>query len=327
MVHTHADGTAALAYIINDVFQIEDDNSLELALENKGCKDIYDLISMSDIEIDSLTYSNANHTIAKLQGALKNKIRMLKRYIMYRYCSGDPIGNDWESITEEKFDIYRTSTYFVDDFLETNPAMNASLLLGKFPCDISSEWKIEVDQHEVISNSDTLSNVTSFGNDLAAFKDSHPQFDPTNLNSMQDFNISIVQEDSTDFFQQSWNYDFEDKNDHYNFPSALYSMEEIIFDNTDAETEQSCQVGTYYLGEMIDVCANKSNIVLGIIKNVLSNMNRKRNVLKFANEDGMNGGNELLTDMAVFEPMSDPICDLQLVIDRGRVNSMQADGE
>ena len=327
MVHTHADGTAALAYIINDVFQIEDDNSLELALENKGCKDIYDLISMSDIEIDSLTYSNANHTIAKLQGALKNKIRMLKRYIMYRYCSGDPIGNDWESITEEKFDIYRTSTYFVDDFLETNPAMNASLLLGKFPCDISNEWKIQVDQHEVISNSDTLSNVTSIGNDLAAFKDSHPQFDPTNLNSMQDFNISIVQEDSTDFFQQSWNYDFEDKNDHYNFPSALYSMEEIIFDNTDAETEQSCQVGTYYLGEMIDVCANKSNILLGIVKNLLSSMNRKSNLLKVANEEGMNGQNKLIPDMVVFEAMSDPIRDPQLVIDRGRVNSMQADGE
>ena len=83
----------------------------------------------------------------------------------------------------------------------------------------------------------------------------------------------IVTDNETDLFHQSWNYDFEGIHDHYNFPSALYSMEEIIFYNTDAETEQSCQVGTYYLGEMIDVGANKSNIVLGIVKNLLSNMN------------------------------------------------------
>ena len=144
---------------------------------------------------------------------------------------------------------------------------------------------------------------------------------------MQDFNISIVQEDSTDFFQHSSNYDFEDKNDHYNFQSALYSMEEIIFYPMDAETEQSCQIEAYYTGEMIDVCAHKSNIVLGIVKNVLSSMNRKRNLLKVANEDCMTGGNELLTDMVVFKPMSDPIRDPQFVIDRGRGNSMQADGE
>ena len=111
MVHTHADGTAALAYIINGVFQLYDENSLSIALENKGCKDIYDLISMTDIEIDSLTYPNANNTIVKLKGVLKNKIKIFQQYIFYRYYSNEPIGNDWESITEEKFDSYRTSTY------------------------------------------------------------------------------------------------------------------------------------------------------------------------------------------------------------------------
>ena len=49
--------------------------------------------------------------------------------------------------------------------------------------------------------------------------------------------------------------------------------------------------------------------------------------MKVANEDGMTGGNELIIDMVVFEPISDPICDPQLVIDRGQVNRMQADGE
>lgn len=55
------------------------------------------------------------------------------------------IGN-WESTTEEKFDLYRASTYFIDNFAQMNPAINASLLvLGKFSCYISNEWKTQND--------------------------------------------------------------------------------------------------------------------------------------------------------------------------------------
>ena len=176
-----------------------------------------------------------------------------------------------------------------------------------------------------VSNIIPLSNVPIIDNEVAT-SDIHPPIESTNLNSWQYCNIETLANE-TDLFQRSWNYDFEDINDHYNFLLALDSMEEIIFYPITAEAKQSCQIGNYYMGEIIDVCANKSNVVLGIIKNVLSNINRKRNVLKVANEDGMTGGNELLTDMAVFEPMSDPIRDPQLVIDRGRVNRMQADGE
>ena len=376
MHHTHLDGSAALSYIINHVFQVEDDNSLELALESKGCKDIYDLISMTDIDIDSLTYTIDKNTIVKLQACLRNKIKLLQQYITYRYCSNEPIGNDWKSITEEKFDNYRTSTYFVEPHVQLNTEMKATLLLALIAYDSSKDCKTKVKQNDVI-NYDTLSNVASIGNEIVASEDNHPPFDSTNLNFIQycdidtlvldssclemgsckiksvskhdskgsskqqkyvypDVNaiddgsisdVSIVPENASDFFQRSWDYDFDDTIDRYIFPSTVDSMEEIIFYPIAAETEQLCQLENYYLKEMIDVCANKTNVVLGIVNNVLSNMNRKWNVLKVAHEDGMTGGNKLLTDMVVFEPMSDPICDLQLVIDRGRVNSMQADGE
>lgn len=100
---------------------------------------------------------------------------------MHIYCSGDPtIGSDWELITAEKFDTYRTSTYFIDSFAQTNHAMNTSLLLGKFPRDISIEWKIQVPQHEV-SNSITSANVLNNNIELAE-SDNHPTFESTDIN-------------------------------------------------------------------------------------------------------------------------------------------------
>ena len=117
---------------MNDYFDLNANNSLTLALENKGWKYIYDVISLSDNDIDSLTYTNTNKTIAKLQGALKNKIRILKQYIMYRYCSGQPIGNYWKSMTTEKFDTNPSSTYLLYTILQRNLAIEASLSCVKF---------------------------------------------------------------------------------------------------------------------------------------------------------------------------------------------------
>lgn len=45
--------------------------------------------------------------------------------------------------------------------------------------------------------------------------------------------------------------------------STLYDDDETGFKQ---ESEESCQLGNYKLGEMFDSCATKSNIVLVLIK-------------------------------------------------------------
>ena len=141
----------------------------------KGFKDIYNVISMSYNDIASLTYTNANNTIVKLQGGLKNQIKNFQQYIIYRYFSNEPIGNDWESITEEKFDSYRTSTYLIETPVHLNAEMKATLLLALIAYDVSNDCKNKVNQGE-ISNYDTLSNVASIGSEIVASEDNNPPF-------------------------------------------------------------------------------------------------------------------------------------------------------
>ena len=211
------------------------------------------------------------------------------------------------------------------------------------------------------SNYDTLSNVASIGNEKVASEYHHSPFESTNVNSMQycdmdllalassclemgsskiksvskkdskgsskqekyvysDVNaldygstsaVSIVPENVSDFFQRSWDYDFDDTIDQYTFPSTAYSMEEIIFyKSRDQEAKESRDTKIHPL----------------ISKSLMSRMYGRINLLK-VKAHGTTLGKEFITDMAVLTPMSDPIHDPQLVIDRGRVNRMQADGE
>jgi hypothetical protein len=328
MVFTHPDGSAALAYIINDVFDLYDNNSLALALENKGCKDIYDVISMSDNDIDSLTYINTNNDIVTLQGVLKNKIRILQQYIMHIYCSNEPIGNDWESITAENFDIYRTSTYLIETPVQLDTEMKATLLLALFSYDISNDCKNKVSQDEV-SNSATFVNVPHNDIELAV-SDNHPPLESTHLKYSEYCNIATVENGSACLEMgsiQIENVNTEDNEiilqrfDLENSPVCAHDEIGFIL-----LSKASCQLGNYYLGELIDFCATKPNIIQGNDKTLMSNVNGKMNLLK-VKVHGMPRVNKLVNDMVVIETMIEPMVEPQLVIDRGRITSLHADGE
>jgi hypothetical protein len=57
LVLTCAQGEDALEHIIRNVFDLELDNPLELALKKSENKDIHDVIIMSDTIIDSLVFN------------------------------------------------------------------------------------------------------------------------------------------------------------------------------------------------------------------------------------------------------------------------------
>jgi hypothetical protein len=328
MVPKHPEGCAILAYIINNVFDLYDNNSLALALENKGCKDIYDAISMSDNDIDSLTYTNANMTIINLQGALKNMIRILKRYIMYRYCSGEPIGNDWESITAEKFDNYRTGTYLLENFGQPNLAMQASLSCVMFLGDISYDLKPQVSQQEV-SDSITLADAPNNYIEFAT-SDNHPQLESTHLNSNQYSNIETLESDSACLEMGSINIENVHKEDKANISQGIDLEKSTLC--TLCDDEKIGFIQNSKKGELIDVCVTKANKVLGNDKTLMPNLNGKMILLTVKEHDiikvhGMTGVNKLVNDVVVIETMIEAMVEPQLVIDRGRITSLHADGE
>ena len=316
MVLTNPEGSEVLAYIINDVFQLDDDDSLALALETKSCKDIYDLILMSDDDISSLTYANANKDMVKLQGALKNKIRIFQQYIMYRYCLNEPIGNDWESITAENFDTYRTITYLIDTPIQQNTEMKTILLLALIAYDISNDCKREVSQDEV-SSSATLSNVPSIDNELTA-SDNHPPLESTHLNSRQYCNIDTLVSASPCLEMGSIQIESFNKVVSKQIDlekAALCTDKEIGFIINKTE---SCQV--IDLKDMIDFPVGNDKMLMSSILNGTMDLLQDK-------VSGMIEVKELVNDVVVLELMLDPMVGPQLVIDRGRVNSIQADGE
>jgi hypothetical protein len=113
MVLTHAEGRAALTHLIDNVFALEADNFLSVALTRDGYADIRDIANMSKEYIDSLEYSDANDDIVTLPRYLKALIRIIKQYIMYHNYISDPIGDGWTTITAEQFGTYCMSNNYL----------------------------------------------------------------------------------------------------------------------------------------------------------------------------------------------------------------------
>jgi len=106
MVFTRADGKAALKHIIENVLGLPDDGPLAKALSDMYIKDIRDVIVMPFEDIDSLVYTNDMGNEINLEKPFKWMIRVIKHYHLYRISEGNPIDDDWTSITADEYDDY-----------------------------------------------------------------------------------------------------------------------------------------------------------------------------------------------------------------------------
>jgi hypothetical protein len=118
MVFTRAQSQVALDHILKNVLVLTDDSPLIKALNEEGYTDIEDVITISQADMDLLSYSmpsdphdpaspSVNVPVPK---HLKSKLKLLQHYVAHRVIQGNPLSNDWISLTEEEFNIYRTTS-------------------------------------------------------------------------------------------------------------------------------------------------------------------------------------------------------------------------
>jgi hypothetical protein len=94
-------------------------SNITKALREDGIKEIGVLISLSDEQVEDLTYLDPDPTNPTDYCLKKGEIGLIKSFIHfvhYRDEIGNPIGDDWRSITQDEFDQFRCNTKYTRHF-------------------------------------------------------------------------------------------------------------------------------------------------------------------------------------------------------------------
>ena len=113
MVFSHTAGRAALVHVLKEVFDLDDDDPLSKSLSEQHLTDIRDLMSYSFEQVQEFTYKDDTGASIPVPTHQLNLFRILQEYIVHRQTQGDPIGDDWTSITQEQFNEYRVSSDYL----------------------------------------------------------------------------------------------------------------------------------------------------------------------------------------------------------------------
>jgi len=135
----------AFDYVVNVVFQVPKDGSLYKALEKSGDNDVMAMISLRGCDIDTLTFDRSDtEKNIPLTRNDKNLLCIFQGYLLHRHSIGNPIGQDFWSISAEDFEDYRLGHYLTTlaDSEAPSPASTAQNSLQLRP---SSQFSI-VDQ-------------------------------------------------------------------------------------------------------------------------------------------------------------------------------------
>lgn len=108
MVLTLPLAKAAFNHILDVIFECGNGTPLKTALKGVGITDIYGLITITPQMIHGLTYEDPHHTgrVISVPRGSKNLILIFCDYIAHCHNTGNPIDDNWTSITQEQFDIF-----------------------------------------------------------------------------------------------------------------------------------------------------------------------------------------------------------------------------
>jgi len=99
------DGQAILEYVIAVVLKQPKDGPLAKALDRGGISKIFNLLSLSQVNHDDLSYLQANGSESSLSIHLKGMLKVLKLFTVYNAAEGHPI-NDWTQAIKKDFDDF-----------------------------------------------------------------------------------------------------------------------------------------------------------------------------------------------------------------------------
>jgi len=105
---TKSKATEAFIHILDNVFEAPADGPLSKAFEHSGYSNIWDLITLTDDDIESLTYDSDKQKEVPLGRAYQSMLRIFCHYCDHQTRTGAPIGDDWTAVTADSFNDYRT---------------------------------------------------------------------------------------------------------------------------------------------------------------------------------------------------------------------------
>jgi hypothetical protein len=115
MVLTRNEAKISFTHILQVVFGRAAGTPLRLALEEEGFEDIFELINLDPPTINNLQYTDSsnNHAITNGRTGDKMLINCFLNYVGVRHSEGNPIGNDWDQITQEEIDSFRIDPKYI----------------------------------------------------------------------------------------------------------------------------------------------------------------------------------------------------------------------
>jgi len=109
---------AILVRILTEVIGLEDDDGLVKALDGAGIRSMSDLLALTDLQAENLTYPDASGVQKSVPLNQRNMIKILKAWNVQLLNLHSLRKVDWSDatmITEEEWDEYRVSSYDPDD--------------------------------------------------------------------------------------------------------------------------------------------------------------------------------------------------------------------
>ena len=103
---TRAEKAAAFEHTIRTIFDQWGDTPLVLAFQQNGILEPSTIINMHHRDIPDLKYTDDQGVEQHVPIRYLSLICILKAYHLHRHQQGDPIGDDWTSITAKMFDVY-----------------------------------------------------------------------------------------------------------------------------------------------------------------------------------------------------------------------------
>ena len=106
---TRAASKSAFIHIMTNVL---DSDHIHQALKDAGIDDMTGLVRLDDHTVENLAYTDPDPQVSTKYPLKKGEMGLLisfVHFVYYRKDIGNPIGNDWTSITMDEFDEFRTN--------------------------------------------------------------------------------------------------------------------------------------------------------------------------------------------------------------------------
>jgi len=105
----HPVGRSELEHVITEILKQPADGPLAQALVRAGISEVFDLLILSQVDRDSLTFLDTESLVTPLPLGLRNLLKVVRIYGPFCAAQGRPI-EDWTEISKGEFDAFRCST-------------------------------------------------------------------------------------------------------------------------------------------------------------------------------------------------------------------------